>query len=252
MPVTALQALQEKIKTALPTLEFTIDAGVAVPSTTHTVGPALSTALTGATLRLDYFGVTNSQETNRNEAVTLFSILETDEDIVSLLANGSTIDDVGADSIANFLKKNIALKILDLHLSHISENGLLSILDALTSNQSLQFLNIRANSITLKVLSKLLDILQNKNTHLRQIELTQNNYANEKAFDKIVLDNIAKQLQSNLAKKSEEKPVQPSVSSASDSNATDRQFIYKSNRSAGGRFLYQPVPARTISPFQKR
>jgi hypothetical protein len=199
-----LLALEDKIKETLPSLEFRLQPGTDVPATEKTFGTPLEVIDTGNTLKLGYFGITNSEKVDRKEVEKLFSCLQTDNQITSILANGSYIDDAGATVIANFLKNNSSLRVLDLHYSHISQNGLLAIVDALQSNDSLEYLNIRANNVTNEVLNNLYLILQQSNICLRQIELSQNNFQTEKDLDQDLIKKIYEQLPTNLLRRKQE------------------------------------------------
>jgi len=99
----------------------------------------------GLTFKGRYGGLTNSDKVNRHEVVELIDILTTDKvALTSLLINGSYIDDVGAKSLANFIRTTDTLKVLDIHYSHVSEQGMQDLIDALKTNTSITHLNIRS------------------------------------------------------------------------------------------------------------
>ncbi|MCW8398828.1 hypothetical protein OQJ26_08490 [Legionella sp. PATHC038] len=194
-----LSKLESAIKKELPSLVFRLIPGTDLIPTRNTHGPRLESLNTGNTLQLGYYGLVNSEDIGGREVEKLLPCLQAEHQITSILANNSVIDDPGAVLIANFLKNNTSLRVLDIHASQISEEGLLVIIDALKSNDSLEYLNIRANKITNKVLESLSLTLQQHNTCLKQIELTQNSDdLSEKALDQGLLTKIYEQLPINF------------------------------------------------------
>ncbi|KTC82483.1 hypothetical protein [Legionella cherrii] len=199
-----LSKLESTIKKELPSLEFNLIPGTDLIYTRNAHGPRLEALNTGNTLRLGYYGLVNSEDIGGRDVEKLLPCLQAEHQITSILANNSVIDDAGAILIANFLKNNTSLRVLDIHASQISEDGLLAIIDALKSNDSLEYLNIRANKITNKVLESLSLTLQHHNTRLKQIELTQNIDPAEKALNQGLLTKIYEQLPINLETRKKE------------------------------------------------
>jgi len=128
----------------------------------------------GLTFKGRYGGLTNSDKVNRHEVVELIDILTTDKvALTSLLINGSYIDDVGAKSLANFIRTTDTLKVLDIHYSHVSEQGMQDLIDALKTNTSITHLNIRSNALTEILFNNLLELFEKYNHTVRQIGIVQ-------------------------------------------------------------------------------
>lgn len=204
-PNDPLFKLESAIKQVLPNLQFELHPGTTkLISTRNANGPPLETLNAGNTLEQGHFGLINSEDIGGADVEKILPCLQKDNQITSLLANNSYIDDTGAILLANFLRINTSLRVLDLHFSQISEDGLLAIVDALKSNDSLEYLNIRANKITDKVLNSLCLTLKQDNTCLRQIELTQNRDPSEQALNKDLLKKVYDQLPINLVARQRE------------------------------------------------
>lgn len=183
--------LCRQIENKLPKLEYSLYSGTDTPPTSFTNVQFISHKSSGMTLKIAYLGLTHSAKVNRFEVRDLFSILQNDNQVTSLLTSGGFIDDEGATIIADYLRTNTSLRVLDIHYNGITLNGLLTIIDALRSNDTLEFLNIRSNHLSNTVLKKIYNLLQSGDCILRHIELTQNNNLFPAAeLDHDLLENI--------------------------------------------------------------
>ncbi len=168
------------------------------PSTKkHTFGPPLSADTLNEGITLDM-----PCDFSNEDIMQLFSFLKEDNYITTLLmSGGGVLTNETAFFMAEVLKTNTSLRVLDLHYNHIPAAGISAIIEALGSNKNLQLLNIRSNFISDEILERLLTVLKTENMSLRQIELTQNNFREEKALDTTKLEAIYQQLYLNLQRR---------------------------------------------------
>ena len=86
----------------------------------------------------------------------------------------------GAKKIAEAIKVNTTIKILNIHGNEISDNGAAAISDSLKSNNSLQELNIGNNKITSERAIKIAEAIQ-VNTTLEELDLSFNKLCDDGA-----------------------------------------------------------------------
>ncbi len=125
----------------------------------------------------------------------LFKWLATDSEITSFAVEDGWFPGVD-EAIADCLRKNRTLQILDIPHTGISKGGILKILDALRDNSSLLYLNIRANDIDNTTLMQMSEILKTNRT-LSRFSFTQNNFIKEKNLDPSLIQQIDVQLKAN-------------------------------------------------------
>ncbi len=195
--------LKEKISEGCPGLKFHIKSGTKITVTKDIGGVPAETHIEGLTLELGYFSFNNAEQAEKVLAVLsehpgITSLLAPSGQLGWSLADGNYIaSSKGGDAIAAFLEKDPELKVLDIHYNHIPKDGILAIIESLKGNNHLDYLNIRANDIDYEVLEALLDVVTHHNTSLKSVELTQNNFLEEKAQDDTLISNIYNQLKMN-------------------------------------------------------
>ncbi len=128
----------------------------------------------GLTFKGGCCGLTNAASVNSYQVVDLVDILQRHSvRLTSLLINGGYLDDAGVNALADYIKTSTTLKVLDIHYSHVSEQGMQYLIDALKVNTSIIQLNVRSNGLTLILFQNLMELFDKYNFSVRAICIVQ-------------------------------------------------------------------------------